>query len=136
VTWTHQSCTPARHPGRRPTTISPGGSWDTHAQVAALDPAKFGRPSQVWDLLVRARSLRDSGWRGTRRRGRVRDPAFDDAICMSMATCASLKDARSGAGSNTLGRAPDGEVELDLVLTRTRLDRAQGETLGKRARST
>jgi cobaltochelatase CobN len=97
---------------------------DTHAQVAALDPAKLPAVRrQVWDLLVQAEIHRDLGMAeppgGDHR---FEDPAFDDAILHVDGYLCELKDAQIRGGLHTLGRAPVGEAELDLVLALTRLD--------------
>jgi cobaltochelatase CobN len=100
------------------------GLLDTHAQVAALDPAKLPAiRRQVWDLLVRAEIHRDLGMaEAPGGDDGFEDPAFDDAILHVDGYLCELKDAQIRGGLHTLGRAPDGEVELDLVLALTRLD--------------
>jgi len=96
---------------------------DEHAQVASLDPAKLPAiRAQVWDLLVQAELHRDLG---------VADQPegddFDDLVLHVDGYLCELKDAQIRGGLHTLGRAPEGEAELDLVLAITRLP--QGATV-------
>jgi cobaltochelatase CobN len=90
---------------------------DEHAQVQALDPSKLPAVrAQVWDLLVDAEIHRDLG--------RLEVPAddeFDDFLLHVDGYLCELKDAQIRGGLHTLGRAPDGDAELDLVLAITRL---------------
>ncbi|HEX2118291.1 MAG TPA: cobaltochelatase subunit CobN [Acidimicrobiales bacterium] len=94
---------------------------DEHASIAALDPAKLPAiRAQVWDLLVQAEITRDLG---------VADPPegdeFDDLVLHVDGYLCELKDAQIRGGLHILGRPPEGEAELDLVLAITRLP--QGE---------
>jgi cobaltochelatase CobN len=100
------------------------GLLDTHAQVAALDPAKLPAVRrEVWDLLVHAEIHRDLGLTEPSGGGSdFDDDAFDDAIMSVDGYLCELKDAQIRGGLHTLGRPPDGEAELDLVLALTRLD--------------
>ncbi|TMM18039.1 MAG: cobaltochelatase subunit CobN [Actinobacteria bacterium] len=97
---------------------------DTHAQAAALDPGKLPAiRRQVWDLLVQAEIHRDLGMsEPPGGDDGFEDPAFDDAILHVDGYLCELKDAQIRGGLHTLGRPPDGEAELDLVLALTRLD--------------
>ncbi|MCU1462189.1 MAG: hydrogenobyrinic acid a,c-diamide cobaltochelatase, partial [Acidimicrobiales bacterium] len=90
---------------------------DEYASVAALDPTKLPAiRAAVWDLLVEAEMHRDLG---------VDDQpdgdAFDELVLHVDGYLCELKDARIRGGLHTLGRAPGGEAELDLVLAITRL---------------
>jgi cobaltochelatase CobN len=100
------------------------GLLDTHAQVAALDPAKLPAVRrQVWDLLVQAEIHRDLGMAEPPGGDHgFEDPAFDDAILHVDGYLCELKDAQIRGGLHTLGQPPAGEAELDLVLALTRLD--------------
>jgi cobaltochelatase CobN len=100
------------------------GLLDTHAQAAALDPGKLPAiRRQVWDLLVQAEIHRDLGMtEPPGGDGQFDDPAFDDAILHVDGYLCELKDAQIRGGLHTLGRPPEGDAELDLVLALTRLD--------------
>src|SRR6202011_1292582 len=90
---------------------------DEYAQVASLDPSKLPAiRRQVWDLLVDAELHRDLGV----------DEApdgdlFDDLVLHVDGYLCELKDAQIRGGLHVLGRPPEGEAELDLVLALTRL---------------
>ncbi|HJV09268.1 MAG TPA: cobaltochelatase subunit CobN, partial [Acidimicrobiales bacterium] len=90
---------------------------DEHASIAALDPAKLPAiRAQVWELLVQAELHRDLG---------VTDQPpgddFDDLVLHVDGYLCELKDAQIRGGLHILGRPPEGEAELDLVLAMTRL---------------
>ncbi|MCA1691559.1 MAG: cobaltochelatase subunit CobN, partial [Actinobacteria bacterium] len=90
---------------------------DEHARVASLDPAKLPAiRAQVWELLVQAEIHRDLGL-GDQPEG----DAFDDLVLHVDGYLCELKDALVRGGLHTLGRPPEGEAELDLVLALTRL---------------
>src|SRR5205814_3845547 len=90
---------------------------DEYAQVAALDPSKLPAiRSQVWDLLVQAEIHRDLGVAAA-----PDSDQFDDLILHVDGYLCELKDAQIRGGLHTLGQAPTGEAELDLVLAMTRL---------------
>ncbi|HMG27774.1 MAG TPA: cobaltochelatase subunit CobN, partial [Acidimicrobiia bacterium] len=90
---------------------------DEHAQVQTLDPSKLPAVrAQVWDLLVDAEIHRDLG-----RLEAPADDQFDDFLLHVDGYLCELKDAQIRGGLHTLGRAPDGDAELDLVLAVTRL---------------
>jgi cobaltochelatase CobN len=93
---------------------------DEHAQVQALDPSKVPTVrAKVWDLLVDAEIHRDLG-----RAEAPDDDQFDDFLLHVDGYLCELKDAQIRGGLHTLGRAPDGDAELDLVLAITRLPNA------------
>ena len=95
---------------------------DEHAQVASLDPAKLPAiRSKVWDLLVEAELHRDLGVDSA-----PDGDDFDDLLLHVDGYLCELKDARIRGGLHTLGRPPEGDAELDLVLAVTRLP--QGAT--------
>ena len=90
---------------------------DEYAQVAALDPSKLPAiRKKVWALLVSAQLHRDLG---------VLDAPdgddFDDLITHIDGYLCELKDAQIRGGLHTLGRVPEGEGRLDLLLALTRL---------------
>jgi len=90
---------------------------DEHASIAALDPAKLPAiRSQVWELLVQAEIHRDLGVTD-----RPDGDDFDDLVLHVDGYLCELKDAQIRGGLHVLGRPPEGEAELDLVLAITRL---------------
>ncbi len=90
---------------------------DEHASIAALDPAKLPAiRAQVWDLLVQAELHRDLGVDA-----KPDGDAFDDLVLHVDGYLCELKDAQIRGGLHILGRPPEGEAELDLVLAITRL---------------
>jgi cobaltochelatase CobN len=92
---------------------------DEHAQVASLDPAKLPAiRAQVWDLLVQAEIHRDLGLAADQAPA---DDAFDDLVLHVDGYLCELKDAQIRGGLHTLGRPPEGEALVDLVLAMTRL---------------
>ncbi|HEX2047453.1 MAG TPA: cobaltochelatase subunit CobN [Acidimicrobiales bacterium] len=96
---------------------------DEHATIAALDPAKLPAiRAQVWDLLVHAEITRDLGVDD-----RPEGDEFDDLVLHVDGYLCELKDAQIRGGLHVLGRPPEGEAELDLVLAVTRLP--QGDSV-------
>ncbi len=96
---------------------------DEHASIAALDPAKLPViRAQVWELLVQAEIHRDLGVTD-----RPDGDEFDDLVLHVDGYLCELKDAQIRGGLHILGRPPEGEAELDLVLAITRL--AQGSSV-------
>ncbi|HLY81730.1 MAG TPA: cobaltochelatase subunit CobN, partial [Acidimicrobiales bacterium] len=93
------------------------GLLDDYARVASLDPAKLPAiRAEVWQLLVDAELHRDLGVE------RVPDgDDFDDLVLHVDGYLCELKDAQIRGGLHVLGRPPEGEAELDLVLALTRL---------------
>jgi cobaltochelatase CobN len=90
---------------------------DEHARVASLDPAKLPAiRERVWELLVQAEIHRDLGLADA-----PEGDAFDDLVLHVDGYLCELKDALVRGGLHTLGRPPEGEAELDLVLALTRL---------------
>ena len=101
---------------------------DEHARIAALDPDKLPAVrAQVWDLLVRAEISTDLGVVDA-----PEEAAFDELVLHVDGYLCELKDAQIRGGLHTLGVAPVGEAELDLVLAMTRLP--QGAVPSLRAR--
>jgi cobaltochelatase CobN len=90
---------------------------DEHASIAALDPAKLPAiRARVWELLVQAEIHRDLGVTD-----RPEGDDFDDLVLHVDGYLCELKDAQIRGGLHILGRPPEGEAELDLVLAITRL---------------
>ncbi len=95
---------------------------DEHASIAALDPAKLPAiRAQVWELLVQAEIHRDLGVTD-----RPDGDEFDDLVLHVDGYLCELKDAQIRGGLHILGRPPEGEAELDLVLAITRLPQGAG----------
>ncbi len=90
---------------------------DEHASIAALDPAKLPAiRAQVWELIVQAEIHRDLGVAD-----RPDGDEFDDLVLHVDGYLCELKDAQIRGGLHILGRPPEGEAQLDLVLAMTRL---------------
>ena len=90
---------------------------DEYYQVQTLDPSKLPAIRQrVWDLLVHAEVHRDLGLAHA-----PEGDAFDEILTHVDGYLCELKDAQIRGGLHTLGVAPEGDAELDLVLAVTRL---------------
>ncbi len=125
------------------------GLLDTHAQLAALDPAKLPAVrAQVWEALVQAEIHRDLGLvsagddgsaapagptappAGSRRVAPdTADPAFDDLLVEIDGYLCELKDAQIRGGLHVLGAAPEGEAEVDMVAALTRVPQGAAGSL-------
>jgi cobaltochelatase CobN len=93
---------------------------DAYASAQAMDPAKLPTlRRQVWEVLVDAEIHRDLGLAEG-----LADHEFDDMVLHVDGYLCALKDAQIRGGLHVLGRAPEGEALVDLVLAVTRL--AQG----------
>jgi len=89
---------------------------DEHARIESLDPSKLPAiRRQVWDLLVESQITRDLGLEAA-----PEDDVFSDVLLHVDGYLCELKDAQVRGGLHTLGRAPEGEALLDLVLAITR----------------
>ncbi|HUM00321.1 MAG TPA: cobaltochelatase subunit CobN, partial [Mycobacterium sp.] len=85
---------------------------DEHASIAALDPAKLPAiRQQIWTLLQAARMDHDLGLTG-----RPADEQFDDMLLHVDGWLCEIKDVQIRDGLHVLGRPPEGEQQLDLVL--------------------
>nr|MDQ3571164.1 cobaltochelatase subunit CobN [Actinomycetota bacterium] len=90
---------------------------DEHARAASVDPAKLPAVrAKVWDLLVEAEIHRDLGVAEA-----PDGDQFDDLVLHVDGYLCELKDAQIRGGLHVLGRPPEAEAELDLVLAITRL---------------
>ena len=93
---------------------------DEYAQVAALDPSKLPAiRGKVWDLLVTAELHQDLGVEAA-----PAQEAFDELINHVDGYLCELKDAQIRGGLHILGRVPEGQGRLDLLLALTRLPQA------------
>jgi cobaltochelatase CobN len=98
---------------------------DEYARVAALDPPKLPAiRARVWHLLVAAEMHRDLGVDEA-----PDGDAFDDLVLHVDGYLCELKDAQIRGGLHVLGRPPEGEAELDLVLALTRLPQGRVPSL-------
>ena len=89
---------------------------DEHARIESLDPSKLPAVRrQVWDLLVESQITRDLGLESA-----PEDDVFSDVLLHVDGYLCELKDAQVRGGLHTLGRAPEGEGLVDLVLAITR----------------
>lgn len=96
---------------------------DTHAQAAAMDPAKLPAiRAQVWDALVQERIESDLGIESA---PEFTDDSFDDMVLDVDGYLCELKDAQIRGGLHVLGSAPQGEALVDMVLALTRIDQGR-----------
>ena len=92
---------------------------DAYAEAQAMDPGKLpALRRQVWDLLVEAEIHRDLGLGED---GQAVEADFDDMVLHVDGYLCALKDAQIRGGLHVLGRPPEGEALVDLVLAVTRL---------------
>ncbi|KXT56038.1 cobalamin biosynthesis protein CobN [Gordonia sp. QH-12] len=89
---------------------------DEHANISALDPAKLPAiRQQIWTLLTAAKMDQDLGLSE-----RPDEDVFDDMLLHVDGWLCEIKDASIRDGLHVLGQAPDGEMEIDLVLAMLR----------------
>ncbi|GAC59696.1 cobaltochelatase subunit CobN [Gordonia sihwensis] len=89
---------------------------DEHANISALDPAKLPAiRQQIWTLLTAAKMDQDLGLSE-----RPDEDVFDDMLLHVDGWLCEIKDAAIRDGLHVLGQAPDGEMEIDLVLAMLR----------------
>ena len=89
---------------------------DEHARIESLDPTKLPAiRRQVWDLLVESQITRDLGLEAP-----PADDDFGDVLLHVDGYLCELKDAQVRGGLHTLGRPPEGEALVDMVLAITR----------------
>ena len=85
---------------------------DEHANIVALDPGKLPAiRQQIWTLMRAAKMDHDLGLQD-----RPDEDVFDDMLLHVDGWLCEIKDVQIRDGLHVLGRAPDGSVELDLVL--------------------
>ena len=98
---------------------------DEHANIAALDPAKLPAiRQQIWTLMRAAKMDHDLGLEE-----RPEEDVFDDMLLHVDGWLCEIKDVQIRDGLHVLGRRPEGEAELDLVLA---MDDANLADLGGR----
>ena len=89
---------------------------DEHARIESLDPSKLPAiRRQVWELLVESQITRDLGLEAA-----PEDDEFGDVLLHVDGYLCELKDAQVRGGLHTLGRAPEGDALVDMVLAITR----------------
>ncbi len=85
---------------------------DEHAAIAALDPSKLPAVrQQIWTLLQAAKLDHDLGLTE-----RPADEQFDNVLLHVDGWLCEIKDVQIRDGLHILGRTPEGEHQLDLVL--------------------
>ncbi|MGH3551486.1 MAG: cobaltochelatase subunit CobN, partial [Mycobacterium sp.] len=85
---------------------------DEHAAIAALDPGKLPAVrQQIWTLIRAAKMDHDLGLTE-----RPEDDSFDDMLLHVDGWLCEIKDVQIRDGLHILGRTPEGEQQLDLVL--------------------
>ena len=90
---------------------------DAYASAQAMDPGKLpALRTRVWEVLVDAEIHRD-----LELGEHVDDAGFDDIVLHVDGYLCALKDAQIRGGLHVLGRAPEGEALVDLVLAITRV---------------
>jgi cobaltochelatase CobN len=89
---------------------------DAYASAHAMDPAKLpALRRQVWDVLVDAEIHRDLDLGE-----HVAEDEFDSMVLHVDGYLCALKDAQIRGGLHVLGRPPEGDALVDLVLAITR----------------
>ena len=85
---------------------------DEHSTVSALDPGKLPAiRQQIWTLMRAAKMDHDLGLAD-----RPDEDVFDDMLLHVDGWLCEIKDVQIRDGLHVLGAAPEGDVELDLVL--------------------
>ncbi len=85
---------------------------DEHANIAALDPGKLPAiRQQIWTLMRAAKMDHDLGLED-----RPDEDSFDEMLLHVDGWLCEIKDVQIRDGLHILGQAPEGSVELDLVL--------------------
>ncbi|MBB3037244.1 cobaltochelatase CobN [Hoyosella altamirensis] len=89
---------------------------DEHSNIAALDPAKLPAiRQQIWTLMTAAKMDNDLGLDE-----RPHEAEFDDMLLHVDGWLCEIKDVQIRDGLHILGRAPEGDEEIDLVLAMLR----------------
>ena len=90
---------------------------DEYYQVSTLDPAKLpALRARIWELIERAALDRD-----LERASAPEADEFDDFLLHVDGYLCELKDAQIRGGLHILGRAPEGDAEIDLLAALLRL---------------
>ncbi|MFC9789590.1 cobaltochelatase subunit CobN [Rhodococcus sp. NPDC127528] len=85
---------------------------DEHSNISALDPAKLPAiRQQIWTLMRAAKMDHDLGLAE-----RPDEDVFDDMLLHVDGWLCEIKDVQIRDGLHILGRAPEGDAEVELVL--------------------
>ncbi|MGW6378960.1 cobaltochelatase subunit CobN [Rhodococcus sp. NPDC055112] len=85
---------------------------DEHSNISALDPAKLPAiRQQIWTLMRAAKMDHDLGLAE-----RPEEDVFDDMLLHVDGWLCEIKDVQIRDGLHILGKAPEGDAEVDLVL--------------------
>ncbi|TQF68359.1 cobaltochelatase subunit CobN [Rhodococcus spelaei] len=85
---------------------------DEHSNISALDPSKLPAiRQQIWTLMRAAKMDHDLGLAE-----RPEEDVFDDMLLHVDGWLCEIKDVQIRDGLHILGRAPEGDAEVDLVL--------------------
>jgi len=89
---------------------------DEHSNISALDPAKLPAiRQQIWTLMRAAKMDHDLGLTE-----RPEEDVFDDMLMHVDGWLCEIKDVQIRDGLHILGRAPEGDAEVELVLAMLR----------------
>ncbi|RDI23153.1 cobaltochelatase CobN subunit [Rhodococcus sp. AG1013] len=89
---------------------------DEHSNISALDPAKLPAiRQQIWTLMRAAKMDHDLGLTE-----RPDEDVFDDMLMHVDGWLCEIKDVQIRDGLHILGRAPEGDAEVELVLAMLR----------------
>ncbi|CAM2884245.1 cobaltochelatase subunit CobN [Prescottella defluvii] len=89
---------------------------DEHANISALDPAKLPAiRQQIWTLMRAAKMDHDLGLTE-----RPDEDVFDDMLMNVDGWLCEIKDVQIRDGLHVLGKAPEGDAEVELVLAMLR----------------
>jgi cobaltochelatase CobN len=98
---------------------------DEYYQVSTLDPGKLpALRSRIWELIERAALNRD-----LERASAPEAEEFDAFLLHVDGYLCELKDAQIRGGLHILGRAPEGDAEIDLLAALLRLPQGQVPSL-------
>ncbi|QCQ91101.1 cobaltochelatase subunit CobN [Rhodococcus sp. SGAir0479] len=89
---------------------------DEHSNISALDPAKLPAiRQQIWTLMRAAKMDHDLGLTE-----RPEEDVFDDMLMHVDGWLCEIKDVQIRDGLHILGKAPEGDAEVELVLAMLR----------------
>ena len=89
---------------------------DEHSNISALDPSKLPAiRQQIWTLMRAAKMDHDLGLAE-----RPEEDVFDDMLLHVDGWLCEIKDVQIRDGLHILGRAPEGDAEIELVLAMLR----------------
>ncbi|EME22155.1 cobaltochelatase subunit CobN [Rhodococcus triatomae] len=95
---------------------------DEHSNISTLDPSKLPAiRQQIWTLMRAAKMDHDLGLAE-----RPEEDVFDDMLLHVDGWLCEIKDVQIRDGLHVLGRAPDGDAEVELVLAMLRAKQMWG----------